>query len=127
MRTVFFDIDTQLDFVSPAGALYVPGAERIMPTVAHLNQLAGQRSIPVISTMDAHPENDIEFRDWPPHCVAETIGQQKPAGSLLERSTSEAASRVTGGASALTRLAPSLSGEGQMCGVICSHDRESRK
>ena len=31
MKTVFFDIDTQIDFVYPAGALYVPGAEHILP------------------------------------------------------------------------------------------------
>ena len=34
--------------------------------------------------MDAHTEIDPEFRDWPPHCVAGTAGQQKPAATLLE-------------------------------------------
>src|SRR5471032_939182 len=29
MKNAFFDIDSQLDFLYPAGALYVPGAERI--------------------------------------------------------------------------------------------------
>ena len=33
MKTVFFDIDTQIDFLYPAGALYVPGAERILPEI----------------------------------------------------------------------------------------------
>jgi nicotinamidase/pyrazinamidase len=37
--------------------------------------------------MDAHTENDPEFRDWPPHCVAGTAGQQKPAATLLEKRT----------------------------------------
>jgi nicotinamidase/pyrazinamidase len=35
--------------------------------------------------MDAHSENDPEFRDWPHHCVVDTIGQQKPASTLLEK------------------------------------------
>ena len=39
----------------------------------------------MISTLDAHSENDPEFRDWPPHCVAGTAGQQKPAATLLEK------------------------------------------
>ena len=26
---LYFDIDTQIDFLFPAGALYVPGAERL--------------------------------------------------------------------------------------------------
>jgi nicotinamidase/pyrazinamidase len=54
MKTVFFDVDSQLDFLYPAGALYVPGAERIVPAIARLNRFAGERGIPVISTMDAH-------------------------------------------------------------------------
>ena len=85
MRTVFFDIDTQLDFLYPAGALYVPGAESIVTQVSALNRFAAERGIPVISTVDAHTENDPEFRSWPPHCVAGTTGQQKPAATLLEK------------------------------------------
>ncbi len=85
--TLFFDIDTQLDFLYPAGALYVLGAEHIVPRVAALNRYAAERGIPVISTVDAHTENDPEFRDWPPHCVAGTAGQQKPAATLLEKRT----------------------------------------
>jgi nicotinamidase/pyrazinamidase len=41
----------------------------------------------VVSTVDAHAENDPEFRAWPPHCVAGTAGQQKPAATLLEKRT----------------------------------------
>jgi nicotinamidase/pyrazinamidase len=85
MKSVFFDIDTQVDFLFPAGALYAPGAEKIIGTVARLNRFAAKHGIPVVSTMDAHSENDPEFRDWPPHCVVDTFGQQKPASTLLEK------------------------------------------
>jgi nicotinamidase/pyrazinamidase len=85
MRTVFFDIDTQLDFLYPAGALYVPRAERIVPAIAHLNRVAAQRGMPVISTTDAHLEDDVEFKTWPRHCVAGTIGQHKAESTLLEK------------------------------------------
>ncbi len=85
MRTVFFDVDTQIDFLYPAGALYVPGAETIVDRVAALNKFAAANGIPVVSTMDAHTENDPEFRQWPPHCVVGTTGQQKPAATLLDR------------------------------------------
>lgn len=87
MSVVFFDVDTQLDFLYPAGALYVPGAESIVPQVAALNRYAAEHGIPVVSTVDAHTENDPEFREWPPHCVAGTAGQQKPAATLLEPRT----------------------------------------
>ena len=85
MKTVFFDVDTQLDFMYPAGALYVPGAEKIVEQIAALNRFAGAQGIPLVSTMDAHTENDPEFQAWPPHCVAGTAGQQKPAATLLEK------------------------------------------
>jgi nicotinamidase/pyrazinamidase len=85
MKTVFFDIDTQLDFLYPAGALYVPGAERIVRAIARLNRHAAQRGIPVVSTADAHLEDDVEFKTWPRHCVAGTIGQHKAESTLLEK------------------------------------------
>ena len=85
MKTVFFDIDTQVDFMYPAGALYVPGAERIVPAIARLNHYAAGRGYPVVSDMDAHTENDPEFQVWPPHCIAGTFGQLKPPETLLEK------------------------------------------
>lgn len=85
MKTVFFDIDTQVDFMYPAGALYVPGAERIVPAIARLNHYAAGCGFPVVSDMDAHTENDPEFKVWPPHCIAGTLGQLKPPETLLEK------------------------------------------
>jgi nicotinamidase/pyrazinamidase len=79
MKTVFFDIDTQIDFLYPAGALYVAGAERLLPVVSRLNQQAAV----VVSTMCAHAENDPEFQQWPPHCVVGTTGQLKPQSTML--------------------------------------------
>jgi nicotinamidase/pyrazinamidase len=85
VKTVFFDVDTQIDFLYPAGALYVPGAEAIVDRIAVLNRYAESQGIPLISTMDAHTENDPEFKDWPAHCVAGTAGQRKPPVTLLEK------------------------------------------
>jgi nicotinamidase/pyrazinamidase len=85
MTTVFVDVDSQLDFLYPAGALYVPRAERIVPAIAHLNRYAAQNRIPVVSTADAHIEDDPEFRFWPRHCVAGTLGQRKAESTLLDR------------------------------------------
>jgi nicotinamidase/pyrazinamidase len=83
MKTVFFDIDTQCDFLLPAGALSVPGAARILPAVAQLNRWAAANGTVVVSTMDAHTENDPEFQIWPGHCVAGTLGQRKHESTLL--------------------------------------------
>jgi nicotinamidase/pyrazinamidase len=85
MNTVFVDIDTQLDFVSPAGALYAPGAERIWSTLEKLTRHAASEQIKILSTTDAHTEDDVEFRIWKPHCVSGTAGQQKLRATLLDR------------------------------------------
>jgi nicotinamidase/pyrazinamidase len=85
MRTVFFDVDTQNDFLLPAGALYVPGAEALVDSLARLNRHAAARGFPLLSTADAHLENDPEFARWPAHCVSGTHGQRKPASTLLGR------------------------------------------
>lgn len=79
----FIDIDTQIDFVSPSGALYTPGAEKVIPAVAALNHYASGNGIPLISTMCAHGENAEEFKVWGPHCIVGTPGQHKPASTLV--------------------------------------------
>lgn len=87
MKTVFFDVDTQLDFLFPAGALYVPGAERIAPALAELTQYALLHRLPVLSTLDSHIENDPEFQVWKPHCILGTQGHRKYSATLLERNS----------------------------------------
>ena len=37
----------------------------------------------IISTADAHTEDDPEFEIWKPHCVAGTVGQMKTAGTAV--------------------------------------------
>jgi nicotinamidase/pyrazinamidase len=82
MKTIFFDVDTQLDFLYPAGSLYVPGAEELLPALSKLTRYAKESQIQIISTADAHTEDDPEFEVWKPHCVAGTTGQQKSAATL---------------------------------------------
>lgn len=84
MNVVFVDVDTQIDFLFPAGALYVPGAERLLDKLSRLNRHAAENGIPLLSTMDAHSDNDPEFRHWPPHCVVGTVGQRKPECTLAQ-------------------------------------------
>jgi nicotinamidase/pyrazinamidase len=85
MKTIFFDVDTQLDFVYPAGALAVPGAENIVEQLGQLTRYAAKQSFQIISTADAHTEDDPEFKVWKAHCVAGTTGQQKCAVTLLPK------------------------------------------
>jgi nicotinamidase/pyrazinamidase len=79
---LFWDVDTQVDFMDPQGKLYVPGAETIVANIQRLTTFAAQHNIPIIASVDAHLETDPEFRDYPPHCLAGTPGQKKVAGTL---------------------------------------------
>ena len=82
MRT-YFDIDTQLDFLYGAGALYGKGGEALIGPVGALNRHAVKARISLISTMCAHSEEAAEFATWPPHCIRGTVGQTKPASLLV--------------------------------------------
>jgi len=86
MKNIFFvDVDTQRDFMLSTGALYVPGAERIIPKLRRLFDFARKNEISVLSTVDAHVPDDPEFRQFPAHCVQGTEGQRKLDDTLLPR------------------------------------------
>lgn len=78
-RTVLIDVDTQVDFVEPGGALYVPNAEKLKPNFARLVRAAREAGVPIVASADAHPEDDPEFLVFPPHCLAGTPGQRRVA------------------------------------------------
>jgi nicotinamidase/pyrazinamidase len=86
MNQIFFvDIDTQRDFMLPSGALYVPGAEKLVPKLRRLFEFARRHGIFVLSSVDAHAPDDPEFMQFPPHCVRGTEGQRKLDETLLHR------------------------------------------
>jgi nicotinamidase/pyrazinamidase len=82
---LFWDVDTQSDFMDPQGKLYVPGAEKITPNIRRLTEYAAEHAIPIVASIDAHVKNDPEFHDYPPHCLVGTPGQKKIEGTLLPR------------------------------------------
>ncbi len=71
----------------------MPGAEEILPALAKLTQYAKENQIQIISTADAHAEDDAEFEIWKPHCVIGTVGQQKSAATLAVAEPSILSSR----------------------------------
>jgi nicotinamidase/pyrazinamidase len=81
---VFWDVDTQADFMLPGGKLYVPGAEKIVPNLRRLVDAARQGDVLLVSSADAHTPQDEEFRQWPPHCLVGTPGQKKIPETLTE-------------------------------------------
>lgn len=82
---VFIDIDTQFDFISPKGKLYVPGAEELIPNLKLLTLAAFNNDILIISSQDTHARNDPEFKQFPSHCVAGSSGQKKILETRLKK------------------------------------------
>ena len=84
-RTIFWEVDTQRDFMLPGGALYVPGAEKLIPNLNHLVEAARGDRVFLISSADAHSPNDPELRQWPPHCLKGSLGAQILSECQAER------------------------------------------
>ena len=82
MNVVFWDVDTQIDFIEPTGKLYVPRAESIKANLAYLTEM-GAIGGRLSGSVDAHTPNDMEFKEWPEHCVYGTLGQHKIPESLV--------------------------------------------
>ncbi len=74
---VFFDIDTQHDFVDKNGALYAQGAHKLKSTWKKLTQYAVKNGILIISSQDAHKKKDPEFKKFGSHCVKGSRGYKK--------------------------------------------------
>lgn len=82
--TIFWDVDTQVDFILPEGKLYVPDSVEIIPALARLTAHAHDRGIRIIASSDDHVPGHRELSDtpdwvetFPEHCMRGTPGQQK--------------------------------------------------
>ncbi len=108
---VFWDVDTQVDFMLPEGKLYVPGAETIAPNLAKLTDHAHAAGIRIVASSDNHDPDDGElsdapdFRDtFPPHCMLGTPGQARIPETALrdavivepEQDAAEVVARLAG-------------------------------
>ena len=83
-RVLFWDVDTQHDFMKADGLLYVPGSEEIIPTLKRLTDHAHRNGIRILASADDHVPGHRELSDtpdfrttFPPHCMRGTPGQRK--------------------------------------------------
>ena len=81
MKTIFWNVDTQYDFMRADGKLYVAGAEGIEENLARLTALAKSKGIKVVNTADWHNRNSEELsatpdfiQTFPEHCLQNTQG-----------------------------------------------------
>ncbi len=81
MKTIFWNVDTQKDFMNKDGKLYVQGAEEIKSNLKRLTNLAKTYKIIVVNTGDYHDKTSKEISNapdfkttFPPHCMEGSEG-----------------------------------------------------
>lgn len=86
---VFFDVDTQRDFIMPDGCLSIKGADRIEPNLFKLSDYSSTKRVAWFSTMDSHVLDDMEISSepdfkttFPPHCMNATAGEERIAATF---------------------------------------------
>ena len=88
---IFWDVDTQHDFMDASGKLYVPDAEAIKPHLKRLTDFAHARQIHIVASSDDHVAGHRELsatpdflETFPEHCMRGTPGAAKIAETALE-------------------------------------------
>ena len=83
-QVIFWDVDTQYDFMKADGKLYVPDAEHIIPNLRKLTDYAHGHGVRIVASADDHVQTHPEISDkpdwkttFPPHCLRGTPGQKK--------------------------------------------------
>jgi len=87
--TVFWDVDTQADFMLATGSLPVPGAEALRPNLARLTGAARAAGVTIVHTADDHEPDDPEIaatpdfvETFPAHCLRGTPGALRVAETV---------------------------------------------
>src|SRR3989344_539462 len=95
IKTIFWNVDTQYDFMKPDGKLSLVGATPIEGNLPYLTVWAPRHNIRVVNTADYHTRDSRELSDtpdfkttFPPHCMertkgAEFIDQTRPKNPYL--------------------------------------------
>jgi len=81
---VFWEVDTQADFMLPGGALYVPGAEKTLPNLKRLVDAARSGHVFLVSSACHHAPDDPEFETFGPHCIRNTPGARIVSDGLTD-------------------------------------------
>ncbi len=85
LQRILWGVDMQRDFMLPGGALYVPGAEKLISNIKKLVDVARGGSALLISSACQHRPDDPEFKVFHPHCVRGTPGAELIPEAALNR------------------------------------------
>lgn len=82
-KILFWNVDSQVDFIEFTGKLYAPGAEEIKPRLKEITEYARRNGIRVVNTCDYHNADSKELSSnpdyissFPEHCMRGTTGAE---------------------------------------------------
>ena len=80
-KTIFYDLNTQRDFILHDGKFHIEGAENLVPKWKAITDLAREEQVRVVCSVDCHVPGDPQLKSWggpyPDHCMEGTSGQEK--------------------------------------------------
>jgi len=83
MKTLFWAVDCQKDFILNSGALAIKGAEELRLNLKLLTEISQKYGIIVVNTGDYHNDLSSELSDtpdfqttFPKHCIMGTVGSE---------------------------------------------------
>jgi nicotinamidase/pyrazinamidase len=89
MKRILIDVDTQFDFVDPAGSLYVEASEGVREAIERSLKEAAAEGTPILGSVDSHAWDAWEFADnggpFPAHCVKGSAGWLRVCSDLPAR------------------------------------------
>jgi nicotinamidase-related amidase len=90
-KTIFWDVDTQYDFMADYGRVYVPGAKEIWEPLKKLTQFARDKGYRIFGSVDDHMPDDPEISrtpdrktTFPPHCMKGSPGTSKIEATMAK-------------------------------------------
>ena len=81
---VFIDLDTQVDLLATEGKLSLKGAENIIGNLHRLTEFAVHHGCPIISGVQAFPNEEAVPSGFAPHCLAHSPGAAKLPETLTD-------------------------------------------
>jgi nicotinamidase/pyrazinamidase len=79
--TIFYDVDTQRDFLDPNGACHLTGAELMIPRLKEITEFGREVGVRIVCALDRHQPGDPLLKsgngELPDHCLVGTLGAEK--------------------------------------------------
>jgi len=61
-QTIFYDVNTQCDFILHDGKFHIEGAEKLVPVWKAITDLARDQKVQIVCSVDCHVPGDSQLK-----------------------------------------------------------------